>query len=160
MKILSFDPSGNYFEGKGTTGYAISLDGNLPHQLGDIASKDYTSRQAYWAAHRDLIEQTFPDVCVIETYKLFGHKSKEQIGSQLETPQLIGYMEMVCYDWKIPVVYQDPSTKQRHADDILVKTGVIDKRGKSYYYKGILTNLHKRDALRHNLFYCKYGRKK
>jgi hypothetical protein len=160
MKVLSFDPSGNYNEGKGTTGYAVSNDGHLPHKLGDISSKDYASRQAYWAAHRDLIEQTFPDVLVIESYKLFGHKAKQQTGSSLETPQLIGYMEMVAYDFNIPVVYQDPSTKSRHKDEILVSTGLVEKRGNKFFYKGEMTNLHMRDALRHNIYYLKYGRKK
>lgn len=97
---------------------------------------------------------------VIESYKLFGHKAKEQTGSSLETPQLIGYMEMVAYEFKIPVVFQDPSTKQRHADDILVKTNVITKSGIRYYYKGELTNMHKRDSLRHYLYFIKFGRKK
>lgn len=160
MKVLSFDPSGNYFEGKGTSGFAISLDDNLPHKLGDIAAEGFSHRQAYWYDHKNLIVVEHPDVCVIEDYRLFGHKSKQQIGSQLETPQMIGYLEMVCYELDIPVVYQNPTTKQRHADDVLVKTGVIEKRGNKYYYKGEMTNLHKRDALRHNLYYCKYGRKK
>ncbi len=132
----------------------------MPFELGDINSEDFNSRQAYWLAHKILITQKEPSVVVIETYKLFGHKSKQQIGSQLETPQLIGYLEMVCFELGIEVVYQDPTTKQRHADDVLVKTGVIEKRGNKLYYKGELTNLHKRDALRHNMFYQKYGRKK
>jgi hypothetical protein len=160
MKVLSFDPSGNYFEGKGITGYAISSDLNLPHKLGDIKSDEFNSRQAYWFSHRELIETSFPDVVVIESYRLFGHKSKEQIGSSLETPMLIGYLEMVCYELNIPVVIQDPSTKTRHNDDILVKTGIVEKKGNRYFYKSELTNLHQRDALRHNLYFCKYGVKK
>lgn len=160
MKVLSFDPSGNYFEGKGTSGYAISLDLHLPHKLGDISANDYESRQAYWFTHKELIETVFPDVCVIESYRLFGHKSKEQIGSSLETPMLIGYLEMVCYELDIPVVIQDPTTKSRHTDDILVKAEIVEKKGQKYYYKGEMTNLHKRDALRHNLYFTKYGVKK
>lgn len=160
MKVLSFDPSGNYFEGKGTTGFAISLDLNHPHKLGDISADGYDSRQAYWFAHKELIKTSLPDVCVIESYRLFGHKSKEQIGSSLETPMLIGYLEMVCYELNIPVVIQDPTSKSRHNDDILVKTGIIEKKGTRYFYKGELTNLHKRDALRHNLYFTKYGVKK
>lgn len=101
-----------------------------------------------------------PDVIVIESYRLFGHKSKQQIGSQLETPQLIGYLEMVAYELNTPVFFQDPSTKSRHADDILARTGVIEKRGQYYYYKGVITNLHQRDALRHLIYFYKYGRKK
>lgn len=160
MKVLSFDPSGNFNEGKGTTGFAISLDFNLPHKLGDIAASDYETRQEYWAAHRKLIEKQLPDTVVIEDYKLFGHKSKEQIGSSLETPQLIGYLEMICWDLNILVYYQSPSTKTRHKDEILVNMGIVEKKGQKHYYKGEITNLHKRDALRHNLYFCKFGRKK
>lgn len=158
MKILSFDPSGNYFEGKGTTGYAIGDD--ISHcRLGDIKSEGYTPRQAYWLAHKELIESLKPDVVVIESYRLFGHKAKQQTGSSLETPQLIGYLEMVCYELDIPVYLQDPSTKTRHADAVLEKVGIIQKKGNKYYYFGESTNLHQRDALRHNLYFRKYGRK-
>jgi hypothetical protein len=160
MKVLSFDPSGNYKEGKGTSGFSISLDGNMPHKLGDIRAEDYESRQAYWFAHRELIENTFPDYIVIESYRLFGDKAKEQTGSALETPQLIGYLEMVAYEFDIPSYLQDPSTKQRHADKVLVAAGVIVKKGTRYYYKGELTNLHQRDALRHDLYFNKYNKKK
>lgn len=159
MKVLSFDPSGNYNEGKGTSGYAISLDGNLPHKLGDIKAIDFSSKERYWFEHGLLIEEVKPDVVVIESYRLFGHKAKEQSGSSLETAQLIGYMEIVAWMDNIKVILQDPSTKTRHKDDILVKTGVIEKRGNKYFYKGEMTNLHQRDALRHNLYYSKYGKK-
>jgi RNase H-fold protein (predicted Holliday junction resolvase) len=153
MKVLAFDPSGNFDEGEGTSGYSISLDGNMPHKLGEIKASDYKIRQHYWFAHKKLIEQTFPDHVVIESYRLFGNKSKEQIGSSLETPQLIGYLEMVCYELNIPVYLQDPTTKSRHADDVLIKAGVIEKKGGKHYYRGELTNLHMRDALRHDLYF-------
>lgn len=158
MKVLSLDPSGNYNEGKGTTGYAKRLDGSV--KLGDIKATDYNSREAYWFAHRELFEKTFPDVLVIESYRLFGHKAKEQSGSSLETPMLIGYLQMVAYEFNVPVVFQDPSRKSRFADDILVKLGIIEKKGNKYFFKGEMTNLHQRDALRHDLIYYKYGRDK
>lgn len=159
MKVLAFDPSGNFSEGKGTTGYSLSLDGNMPHRLADISAKDYATKHAYWFAHKELIETAFPDVVVIESYRLFGNKAKEQTGSSLETPQLIGYLEMVCYEMDIPVVLQDPSTKQRHADPVLVQMGVLERNGQKYYYRGEMTNLHQRDALRHDLYYNRKRRK-
>jgi hypothetical protein len=160
VKVLAFDPSGNYTEGFGTTGYSISLDGHLPSKLGDIKAESYKSRNAYWFAHKELIETTFPDVVVIESYRLFGHKSKEQTGSSLETPQLIGYLEMVCYEMNIPTFLQDPSTKQRHADAILIRAGIVVRKGQKYYYKGEETNMHKRDALRHDLYFNKFNKGK
>lgn len=156
VKVLAFDPAGNWSEGKGTTGYAISTDGNPAHELGDIRAVNFSSKHSYWFDHKNLIEVHFPDYVVIESYRLFGHKAKEQSGSSLETPQLIGYLEMVCYEFEIPVFFQDPSTKSRHSDDILVKTGIIEKRTTKLYYRGELTNLHQRDALRHELYFKKY----
>lgn len=160
IRILSFDPSGNFTEGKGTTGYAIAVDGYLPHKLGDINSEGFVNKHEYWLKHEDLINFVAPDVIVIESYKLFGHKAKQQTGSEIPTAQLIGYLEMIAYKKKIPVFFQDPSTKQRHADDILVKMGIVEKKGRSYYYKGEITNMHKRDALRHNLYFQKYNKGK
>lgn len=135
------------------------MDGNLPHKLGDIKASDFGSKEAYWFEHRKLIHDIDPNVIVIESYRLFGHKAKEQSGSSLETAQLIGYMEMVAWEYDIPVILQDPSTKTRHKDEILVKMGIIEKKSNKFYYKGELTNLHQRDALRHNRYYCKYGKK-
>lgn len=157
-KVLSLDPSGNYHEGKGTTGYAVRLEKSV--RLGDIRAIEYSSREAYWFAHRELVEKHLPDVLVIESYRLFGHKSKQQIGSSLETPMLIGYLLGVAHELNIQVVIQDPSTKSRFSDDILLKLGIIEKRGNKYYFKGEVTNLHQRDALRHDLYYYKFGRKK
>lgn len=159
MKVLAFDPSGNKSnEGQGTSGYSIGDE--ITVNLYDIRASDYETREAYWFHHREVIEQTLPDVIVIESYRLFGHKSKQQTGSSLETPMLIGYLQMVAYEFKIPVILQDPSTKTRHSDDVLLKTGILEKKGQHYYYKGILTNMHKRDSLRHHLYFMKYGRKK
>lgn len=159
VKVLSFDPSGNYDEGKGTTGYCISVDG-MGHTLHNISAEDFNSREAYWLRHETVITVLKPDVVVIESYRLFGHKAKEQSGSSLETAMLIGYLQMVCYKLSIPVFLQDPSTKSRHSDDVLVKSNVIEKRGRYYYFKGEKTNLHQRDSLRHDLYFNKYNKKK
>lgn len=160
MKVLAFDPAGNKGkEGNGTSGWCCSLDGSI-FKWDDIKATDYITREDYWFAHKKLIERYLPDVVVIESYRLFGHKSKQQIGSSLETPMLIGYMQMVCYELDIPVVLQDPSTKTRHTDEVLAKIGFLEKKGSKYYYKGESTNLHMRDSMRHNLYFYKYGRSK
>lgn len=158
MKVLAFDPSGNYFEGKGTSGWSTSLDSKIT-KIGDIAAEGFNSREAYWLEHKKLIDKNSPDIIVIESYRLFGHKAKEQTGSSLETPMLIGYLQMVAYELNIPVVLQDPTIKSRFSDAIMLKLGWIEKRGNKYYFKGELTNMHKRDAIRHNIYYCRYGKK-
>jgi RNase H-fold protein (predicted Holliday junction resolvase) len=113
-------------------------------------------KQEYFSAHQDLIEEASPNIIIIESYKLFGHKAKQQSGSNLETPQLIGFIEMVAFRLNIKVVFQDPSQKVRVADDILTRMGVFEKKGNKYYCQGKQTNLHMRDAIRHGIFYIRY----
>ena len=160
MKVLSFDPSGNKgAEGEGTTGWALFNDGKL-EDFGDIKASDYDSQEEYWKFHRDLIMEQWPDVCVIESYRLFESKAQSQSWSTLDTPQLIGYMRMVCFDFKIPVVFQDPAQKAGVKDDRLVKLGYLEKANNRYYALGIMTNLHQRDAIRHGIYYHRYGKGK
>lgn len=159
MKILAFDPSGNFSEGKGTSGWCVGMNKEI-NNWDDIKASDFKLREAYWFDHKELIEEKHPDIVVIESYRLFAHKSKQQHGSSLETPQLIGYLQMVAYELDIPVVFQDPSIKTRFTDEILVKAGFLEKKGQHYYFKGIRTNLHQRDAMRHFLYFSRFGGKK
>lgn len=155
MKILTFDPSGSFHEGKGTTGWSLFFNKELI-TFGEISAKGFSSKVEYFIAHEQLIGSYEPDIVVIESYKLFGHKAKQQSGSSLETPQLIGNMEVVCHKMGIKVVFQDPSQKIRVADDILTRMGVFEKKGRSYYCQNKITNLHIRDAIRHGIFYIRY----
>ena len=116
------------------------------------------SKQEYFSYHRDLIETEFPDIIVCESYDLFGHKAKQQSGSDLGTAQLVGYIMMIAYDMKIKFVLQSPSQKTRVADPILVKEGVFEKRGNKYYCQGELTNMHMRDSIRHGIFFHRYNK--
>lgn len=159
MILLTFDPSGNFHEGKGTTGYAVFQDGELIG-FNDIKSEKCFTQEEYWAKHRNLIEGQQPDIVLIESYKLFEHKAQSQSWSALETPQLIGFLRMVCYDLNIPVVFQDPAQKAGVNDIRLTKLGYLEKRGDRYYVDGRLTNLHMRDAIRHGIYYYRYGKGK
>jgi hypothetical protein len=159
VKLLSFDPSGNFLEGKGTTGYALFRNGHLDW-FGDIKSTKYESKMKYWDAHIALIEKEYPDIVLIESYKLFEHKAKSQSWSELETPQMIGVMIYHCWRYGIPYVFQDPSQKQGVKDERLEKLGYLEKRNGNYYVEGQLTNLHMRDAIRHGIYYYRYGKGK
>lgn len=168
--ILVFDPSGNWSEkeGKGTTGWALlGGDGELV-DFGDIKASDYDSIEEYWAAHCDLMynkirSAVYVHKIVCESYKLQPAKAKQQSWSSLETPQLIGALRMYNYNevtLRHEFVFQDPSIKARFSDEILVSSGIAEKRGKMYYINGKLTNDHMRDAIRHGLYYLRYGGKK
>lgn len=155
MKILTFDPSGNFTEGKGTTGWSLFVDKELS-EFGELRASDHSNKLYYFESHEWLIKEHKPDIIVIESYKLFGHKAKQQSGSSLETPQLIGFIEMVAFKNKIDLFFQDPSNKIRVADDILTRMGVFEKKGNKYYCQGKITNLHMRDSIRHGIFYIRY----
>lgn len=159
MKTLCLDPSGNYKEGDGTTGWAIFQDTQLV-EFGSVSSSDYTSQELYWDAVSNLMTENKIDNVVCESYKLFAHKAKQQSWSQMETPQLIGYLRMFCWHKNIPISFQDPTNKTRVADDILTREGVFEKKGNKFYCNGRPTNLHMRDAIRHGIYYVRYKKGK
>jgi hypothetical protein len=160
MRVLCFDPSGNFHEGKGTTGWALFVDKKL-ETFGAIAAEDWDSQEQYWSVVAASITDKNPDLVLIESYRLFGGaRGAAQTHSQLETPQLIGYMKMVCWNAGIDVDIQNPADKARVADPQLEKMGVIEKKGRSYRCLDMPTSLHMRDAIRHGVYYFRYGKGK
>jgi hypothetical protein len=161
MKMLCFDPSGNWGkEGFGHSGWALFENGELI-EFGDIAAEDFETQEAYWAAHENLIIDKGVKFVICENYRLYaGARGKAQINSTLDTPQLIGFIKMVC--WKEPINFemQAPSDKTRVADPQLIKMGILDKKGNKHYCMGKPTNLHMRDAIRHGIYHLRYGRGK
>lgn len=159
MKLLSFDPSGNFDEGKGTTGYSINENGEFI-EVSEISSKQYDRPEAYWQAHIDLIRFVAPDHVVFEGYRLYHHKgmsASAQANSTLETPQLIGVLKITLYSSNIPYTIQFATdVKNRWKEEILVHKGYLTQKGKSLYWNGQLTSTHKRDSMKHALHYLKY----
>jgi hypothetical protein len=155
MKVLSLDPSGNYNEGKGTTGWAYFEDGELI-EFGTISAADCCSLEGYFSEHETLIAMKKPKIVVCENFKLFAHKQKAQTWSQMETPQLIGYLRMMCWKRSIKVHFQQPSDKLRVTDPVLVKMGLFELKGNKHYCNGKPTNLHIRDAIRHGVYFNRY----
>lgn len=160
MKILAFDPSGNFEEGKGTTGACLMNKGEVK-ALGEIEAKENLSAEAYWTRHTTLIALNNPDHVVIEGFRLYLNKAKDQVSSQFETSQLIGALRHYCYLLKIPLTIQYASeVKGRWNDDVLVNLGILEQRGKLLYWNGRKTNTHQRDALRHALHFERYKKEK
>jgi hypothetical protein len=160
--ILSFDPSGNFHEGKGNTGVALERNGEI--QLFQISAKDYDSAEEYWDNHEMTIMRHYPDQIVLEGYRLYHHKGQKadaQAKSILETPQLIGILRMAAYQWNIPLAIQYAAdVKTRWSEDILVRKGYLEQKGNRYYFNGELTTPHMRDALKHLLHFKLKERKK
>ncbi|HLO12790.1 MAG TPA: hypothetical protein VK190_11310 [Pseudoneobacillus sp.] len=160
--ILALDPSGNFHEGKGTTGYAIAVNGQ-PSKVGRVSASDYKSAPEYWYAHMELINQVEPNQLVFEGYRLYNHKGMSaatQANSILETPQLIGYLTMIAFLNQLPLKIQfAKDVKTRWSDDVLINKSILVKNGKHLLFKSSPTVTHERDALRHLMHFIRYGGK-
>jgi hypothetical protein len=167
MKLLALDISGNWKEGKGTTGICIMEDGEIV-RLDTIKAADFDSAEKYWARHQDYIERLWPDHIVMEGYRLYNHKgmsAKTQANSDLETPQLLGFLKMVCYRMNIPYTIQYATeVKTRWDEKILTHLNILthERKGNKdfYYWQGQSTVTHTRDALKHALHWTRYKESK
>lgn len=162
--ILGIDPSGNYNEGKGTTGWVL-LDTvtNKIITFGSITATDYQNIYDYWDAHIVLIDELagyHPSV-VIEDYRLYHNRAMNQVNSQLETPRLIGVLTYECYKRNYKIALQTAvSVKTRWSDTLLVKKGFMKEKNKRYYIQDRRVSDHIRDALRHAVHLSVFGKEK
>lgn len=161
MKILCIDPSGNYNEGKGTTGWSLLNENINIIACGQLLASEYKSKEEYWNNVIKLIINMNPDTIVLEDFLLYAHKSNNQINSRFETPKLIGLIEMYAWENKIPIHLQRAvDVKNRWTDDILVKKSIISRVGNRYYAGGVMISEHIRDSIRHGVHFIKYHLKK
>lgn len=157
LRTIALDISGNFNEGKGTTGIAQRYEDDSI-ELSELSATDFKTAEDYWEQVGDLIVFGNPEAVVIEGYKLYAHKAKEQHWSDLETPQLLGYLKMVCHLHGFPCKIQYASeAKFKFSDTALRALGILDDKLRM---DERATNTHKRDALRHLLYFEKYGFKK
>lgn len=158
--VLAFDPSGNYNEGKGTTGWCLyDTATSRIAKFGVIKASKYESLMDYWNAHIKLIDDLsgYAITVVIEDYLLYSNKAESQISSRFETPKLIGMLQYELYLRGIKVVFQTASlVKTRWADHILVHKGLIKEQDGGYYIGEIRLSDHSRDAIRHAIHYATF----
>lgn len=163
MNILAIDVSGNYKEGKGTSGFCL-LENDVPMELFDVSARNYGSAESYWNRHTQLINGYGGpglDAVVIEGYRLYNHRgmsASSQANSELETVQLIGAIKHYCWIHDIDLAVQFANeVKSRWKESVLVALGHLELKNNRYYFQGEVTNDHKRDALKHALHYARYG---
>jgi hypothetical protein len=164
--IIAFDPSGNFKEGKGTTGICIMWDNGDIHKVDHISAVGFSRAEAYWNAHITYLERLqLQDIgieLVMEGFRLYGHKSKEQTNSEFETPMLIGLIRHYCWLNEIPLTIQFAAdVKTRWSDSVLLSKEIIYNKGNNRYLVATdqPLNNHKTDAVRHALHYFRYKRK-
>lgn len=161
MKILAMDPSGNFNEGKGTTGWALLDENGKIIACGQLLAVTFDQKELYWDNHLLLIDKLQPDVLVIEDFLLYANRSQNQINSRFETPKLIGIIELFCWQHKIELAFQKASeVKLRWNDERLILKGFLSKSGNRYYAGGVQITEHIRDAIRHGVHYITFKLKK
>ena len=161
ITILTLDPSGAYNEGKGTTGYSIWLFNTISKGYGilltgNIRAEHFSNQYDYFSSHLDLIKRAEPDVIVMEDFTLYANKAKQQIGSTMETPQLIGLIKFYCAEYNIELVMQRAvDVKNRWSDKILEYKGLVyrDPRGSFRDMNHYKVSRHAKDAIRHGIHY-------
>jgi hypothetical protein len=160
MKYLAIDPSGNFEEGKGVTGFVHFDEALKIYTPRLVGANDFKSAMEYYDAVLDLLMDA--DQVVMEGYRLYNHKgmkAQTQSNSILETSQLIGIIRYECFQRDIPLHIQYAvQVKNRWSDDVLLADGKLIKRGNRFYLPNdtLITN-HARDAYRHLVNYLKYG---
>ena len=165
--ILAIDPSGNFEEGKGTTGVCLFNAKDMQIlNVCNISAKDYQTKEEYWQKHIDLINEineVFHSVLVvIEDFTLDPRRALQQSHSKMETPKLIGIMQLHCTKNNIPYKMQRAvEVKNRWADHILEYKQYIIKRNRMHYIanRPMPISRHCKDAIRHAVHYATFYNK-
>lgn len=166
--ILALDPSGNFTEGKGTTGWCIfNTSDDKVIKAGSISAKDFTTKEGYWNEHLSLITKTKKNynknlIIVMEDYFLYASKAQDQINSRMETPKLIGIIQLHCYAQGIPVFMQKASeVKNRWTNNILHHKEYINEHKRGYVIPNSKEQIdrHCLDSIRHAVHYATFKNK-
>lgn len=167
--ILAFDPSGNFEEGKGTTGCCIfSAETGTILEIRNIHAAEYKTKEDYWQAHIDYTEYAVTKykprnlILVIEDFMLDPKRALQQSHSRMETPKLIGIIQHWCSVKNIPYAMQRPTdVKKRWADHILEYKGFIQRYKNTFILPGELKSVsrHCKDAIRHAVHYYYFKNK-
>lgn len=169
--ILAIDPSGNFNEGKGITGW-VTLDEHTGKitDFGTIDASTSLSLTDHWKKHIELIDKTDWSnqelTVIIEDYLLYANKASTQINSRMETPKLIGVLQYHCAQKNIPMHFQTAvSVKRRWKNHLLAKKNFVTlkeyKKGADTYDVVYIQNRkvsnHVVDAVRHAVHYYSFN---
>lgn len=163
--ILALDPSGNFNEGKGTTGWCLlDTKTNQIAKYGAIKAFKFNSMEEYWRAHITLLDDLSGYGCtiVIEDYMLYANRASSQINSRFETSKMIGVIQFECFQRGIKTEFQTASAvKLRWTNEILAHKGYIEERSGGYYIGSgeIRLTDHSLDAIRHAVHYATFSNK-
>ena len=162
--ILAIDPSGNFEEGKGTTGCCLfNCALNKITSTTNIHASHFNSKEEYWQRHIDFIGyvcKTFNNtIVIIEDFTLDPRRAMQQSHSKMETPKIIGILQLYCQQHNIPYKMQRAvEVKNRWADHILeYKNYIIKKKRMHYLPEGTQPiSRHCKDAIRHAVHFATF----
>lgn len=130
-KVLTIDPGR-------TTGVCLGIyQGGRNYEIERCWEVVWEQRFAFVQS----IAEIKPDVLVVEAFRLYAHKSQQQIGSDFPSVQLIGAIEYVAYHANIPLIYQMPSN--------ISQTAILDR-----HLPLVQGSEHKKDAYKHLRYFC------
>lgn len=167
MKYVFVDPSGSFTEGKGHTGVAIIIDSDWSTlSAKSLAAKDYNERHLYWQAILNEILKASTSsktgcIVIIESFQIRANGFL--IGKMPETILCIGALIWELEEYGIDYVFQSPTqAKSRFKDEKLPNyIPNLERRDNGrYFLNGKMINDHIRDALKHLLYFQRYGKVK
>ena len=164
MIIIAIDPSGNFTEGKGETGVCVFNPEKEQLETHTIAAESYRSRRTFWQDTTitiSTLDKHNDAFIVCEDYFIYPDKATAQTLSKMETPRLLGVLELVFPDiyWQRAI-----DVKKRWTNEILEKKGFIfaGKRKGSFTLHDSDKTLktHELDAIRHAIHFHEFKIKK
>lgn len=132
QSLGSFDPGA-------TTGVAIYRGIRL-HKAAQLNTSD--PEQALASFSDFFAEGQFTEV-VMEDYRVYANRIEQHAGSSLQTPRLIGMLETLCMQRKIPFHKQPAGVAKQFCTDLKLKEWGMYAPGQR----------HARDAIRHATYY-------
>lgn len=164
--IIALDPSGNFEEGKGTTGICLFSCNKKEIILTDtIKASNYKTKEDYWHAHISLLRKFTSlyknAIIVMEDFTLNPRRALQQSHSRMETSKLIGVIQLVCSEQNWPLKMQLPvEAKSRWPDSILEHKHLIKRIQKGHtLLNGQVISRHEKDAIRHAIHYNSFYNK-
>ena len=156
--IIGIDPSGAYYEGKGTTGYCVYMAADKKFiDLGKIQASGHDCAEAYWHAHINFLNSTIfsargkrknKDKHTIVVIEDSSMQIKQKVNSRMETSKLLEYYT----GDNIPYIMQPAGlVKSRWTDEIMNYKGYLKKKGNRYDVCE-----HTRDSMRHALHFATF----
>lgn len=125
-----------------TTGWSVFTNGVLT-SYGQAPTYDKDKKTIKWGAVTELVERSQPTHIICENYRVYAHKLERHSFSEVPTLRIIGGLELLGYQYQVPVAYQMAvQAKGFVTDDRLRKWG---------FWKENMR--HSRDAIRHGIYY-------